>query len=246
MTFFVPPIVVLLLGLAILVAGADILVRNATRLAELVGVSPLMIGLTVVALGTSSPELAIALRSALNGAGDMALGNVVGSNIINILLILGVAALIRPVRVSEQLIRLDVPVMFAVSLVTLLLASDNLISLSDGLLLTFLGLVWLARDIDRGVSNRSAAQSIAFQAARSGAQQTSIADLRGRAAITVDPRAATAAATRTAEALFAEYDLDGELTSVMVDLDAVSVALRVTDGEVAVTGSATVRAERAP
>ncbi len=111
---------------------------------------------------------------------------------------------------------------------------------------TFLGLVWLARDVDRGVSNRSAAQSIAFQAARSGAQQTSIADLRGAAAISVDPRAATTAATRTADALFAEYGLDGELTSVVVDFDAVSVALQVTDGDVTVTGSATVRAERAP
>jgi cation:H+ antiporter len=123
-------------------AGAEILVRNSTRLAELVGVSPLMIGLTVVALGTSSPELAIALRSALDGVGDMALGNVVGSNIINILLILGVAAMIRPVRVSEQLIRLDVPVMFAASLITFFLASDGRISRSDGALLTFLGVVY--------------------------------------------------------------------------------------------------------
>jgi Tfp pilus assembly protein PilX len=111
---------------------------------------------------------------------------------------------------------------------------------------TFLGLVWLARDVDRGVSNRSAAQSIAFQAARSGAQQASIPDLRADRGIVVDARAATTAATRTAMALFGDYGVNGELTSVTVGLDAVSVALRITDGDVMVTGSATVRAERAP
>ena len=111
---------------------------------------------------------------------------------------------------------------------------------------TFLGLVWLARDVDRGVSNRSAAQSIAFQAARSGAQQASIPDLRADRGIVVDARAATTAATRTATALFGDYGVNGELTSVTVELDAVSVALRITDGDVMVTGSATVRAERAP
>lgn len=116
--------------------------------------------------------------------------------------------------------------------------------------LTFLGLVWLANDVDRGVSNRSAAQSIAFQAARSGAQQTSISDLRGSPNsdedIRIDAARARQAAQRVATSLFASYGLDGSITSIVVESDSVSVAVSVTDGGRTVTGSGTVRAERAP
>ena len=112
---------------------------------------------------------------------------------------------------------------------------------------TFLGMVWLARDVDRGVSNRSAAQSIAFQAARSGAQSASIADLRNNAdAGAIDEPAARRAATATADALFASYDVDGSITSIEVDGDRVAVTVEITDGSVTVTGAGTVRAERAP
>ena len=112
---------------------------------------------------------------------------------------------------------------------------------------TFLGIVWLARDVDRGVSNRSAAQSIAFQAARSGAQSASIADLRNNAdAGAIDEQAARQAATATADALFASYDVDGSITSIDVEGDRVAVTVVITDGSVTVTGAGTVRAERAP
>ena len=112
---------------------------------------------------------------------------------------------------------------------------------------TFLGMVWLARDVDRGVSNRSAAQSIAFQAARSGAQSASIADLRGSdAAVGIDERAARLAATATAGALFASYGLEGSITSIDIDGDRVAVTVEITDAGVTVTGAGTVRAERAP
>jgi hypothetical protein len=112
---------------------------------------------------------------------------------------------------------------------------------------TFLGLVWLARDVDRGVSNRSAAQSIAFQAARSGAQAVSIGALRGAApAPVIDPTSARSAASRTAERLFGSYGVDGEVTSIEVAADTVSVTVRITDGGLVVTGAGTVRAERAP
>ena len=112
---------------------------------------------------------------------------------------------------------------------------------------TFLGMVWLARDVDRGVSNRSAAQSIAFQAARSGAQSASIADLRNNAdAGAIDEPAARRAATATADALFASYDVDGSITSIEVDRDRVAVTVEITDGNITVTGAGTVRAERAP
>ena len=110
---------------------------------------------------------------------------------------------------------------------------------------TFLGLVWLARDVDRGVSNRSAAQSIAFQAARSGAQSAALTDLRSGVAV-VDPTLASSAATATAGALFASYGVDGSVTSIEVADDRVSVTVAIVDGGRTVTGAGTVRAERAP
>ena len=112
---------------------------------------------------------------------------------------------------------------------------------------TFLGMVWLARDVDRGVSNRSAAQSIAFQAARSGAQSASIADLRGsNDAGGIDEPTARQAATTTAGALFASYGLEGSITSIVIDGDRVAVTVEIIDAGVTVTGAGTVRAERAP
>ncbi|MBT9173612.1 MAG: Inner membrane protein YrbG [Syntrophomonadaceae bacterium] len=124
-----------ILGLLFLIAGAEILVRGASRLAVAAGISPLIIGLTVVAYGTSSPELAVSVMSAVSGQADIALGNVIGSNIFNVLFILGVSALIVPLIVSQQLVRLDVPLMIAVSVLLLLIGLDGNISRPDGLLL---------------------------------------------------------------------------------------------------------------
>ena len=123
------------LGLVLLVAGAEALVRGASRLAALFGISRLVIGLTVVAAGTSSPELAVSLGAAFSGQSDLAVGNVVGSNIFNVLCILGLCALILPLRVSSQLVRTDVPVLVGVSLLLLVLAADGRIGRLDGLLL---------------------------------------------------------------------------------------------------------------
>lgn len=130
------------LGLALLVIGAEMLVRGASRLAAALNISPLVIGLTVVAFGTSAPEIAVSVQSALSGqaGADIAVGNVVGSNIFNVLFILGLAAMIVPLFVSQQLIRVDVPVMIAVSVLLLLLALDGLLSRWNGLLL-FAGIV---------------------------------------------------------------------------------------------------------
>ena len=107
-----------LVGLALLLGGAEGLVRGASRLAAALRISPLVIGLTVVAFGTSSPELAASLTSALAGSGDLALGNVVGSNIFNIGSVLGLTALITPggVPVAEPAIGFDIPFMVAVAL----------------------------------------------------------------------------------------------------------------------------------
>jgi len=127
-------------GLIFLVFGAELLVRGASRLATFLGISPLIIGLTVVAFGTSTPELAVSLISSLRGAPDIALGNVVGSNIFNILFILGISATIRPLFISVQLIRLDVPLMILVSVLLFLFGMNGVISQLEGGIL-FLGLI---------------------------------------------------------------------------------------------------------
>jgi len=99
------PLIAFVIGLLALVGGAELLVRGASRLALSFGISPLVVGLTVVAFGTSSPELAVSVQSAWSGQVDIALGNVVGSNVFNVLFILGVSALIVPLLVAQQLIR---------------------------------------------------------------------------------------------------------------------------------------------
>ena len=131
-------VMLLLLGLALLLVGAEMLVRGASRLALATGMSPLVIGLTVVAFGTSTPELAVSIGAANSGAPDIALGNVVGSNITNVLLILGVSALIAPLIVARQLIRVDVPIMVGVSVLALVLALDGGIGRVDGAILAAL------------------------------------------------------------------------------------------------------------
>lgn len=128
-------IVLFIVGLVFLIIGAEALVRGASRMAAVLGISPLVIGLTVVAFGTSSPELAVSVKSALSSQASIAVGNVVGSNIFNVLFILGISALIVPLVVSQQLVRLDVPLMIALSIIVLLLSLDEIFSRTDGLML---------------------------------------------------------------------------------------------------------------
>lgn len=130
--------VFLLLGIVFLVVGADFLVRGASNLAAMARISPLVIGLTVVAFGTSAPELAVSLHAAFNNQADLAIGNVVGSNICNVLLILGTSALVAPLVVAQQLVRLDVPIMIGVSGLVFFFSLDGQISTVDGSIL-FLG-----------------------------------------------------------------------------------------------------------
>ncbi len=136
-------------GLVVLVGGGELLVRGASKLAAAVRISPLVIGLTVVAFGTSAPELAVSVQASINGNPDLAVGNVVGSNIFNVLFILGLSALIVPLFVASDFIRRDVPIMIVVSLLLLLLSLDGTIGRLDGGLL-FAGIVaytwWCIRE----------------------------------------------------------------------------------------------------
>jgi cation:H+ antiporter len=146
-------ILLLVSGLVLLVAGGELLVRGAARLAFSFGISPLIIGLTVVAFGTSSPELAVSVKAALEGSADIAVGNVVGSNIFNVLFILGASAIIVPLLVSQQLIRLDVPVMIVASAVFLLFARDGVLSRAESLLLVAALVAYIAMQL--GISRRA-------------------------------------------------------------------------------------------
>jgi cation:H+ antiporter len=167
MSLYLIPATWITLGLCVLLVGGELLVRGAAALAAAVRISPLVIGLTVVAFGTSAPELAVSVQSGMSGQGDLALGNVAGSNIANVLLILGISALITPLVVSSQLVRFDVPLMVAVSVLLVLVAADGRISRADGLLfvvglLVYTGWsIWQGRregpDVQKEFAGRSAA-----------------------------------------------------------------------------------------
>lgn len=128
-------LVLIALGLAGLFFGGEWLVRGSSRLARSFGIPPLIIGLTVVAFGTSAPELLVSLSAALGTSSDIALGNVIGSNIANIGLILGLSALLFPVVVHIGLVQREIPIMIAVSAAAALMMGDGEISRLDGLLL---------------------------------------------------------------------------------------------------------------
>lgn len=122
-------------GLAFLIWGAEILVRSSSKLAASVGVSKLVIGLTVVAFGTSAPELAVGIEAGISNQPDILLGNVIGSNLTNTLLILGLSALIIPLKVHKNLIRFDLPVMIGATLLLIYLSFNNLLTFWECMIL---------------------------------------------------------------------------------------------------------------
>jgi cation:H+ antiporter len=134
----------IVLGLVLLVAGGELLVRGASGLATRIGMSSLVVGLTVVAFATSAPELAVTLGAVMGGEPGLAVGNVVGSNIANVLMILGSSAIILPLLVKVQLVRIDIPFMAALSILFLLLAIDGGFSRVDGLILLVLLVLYIA------------------------------------------------------------------------------------------------------
>ncbi|MGF1519027.1 MAG: calcium/sodium antiporter [Nodosilinea sp.] len=135
-------ILLLIAGGGLLLVGAEALVRGASKLASLLGIAPLIIGLTIVAYGTSAPELAVSMQSTLAGQGDIALGNIIGSNIFNVLVILGLSSLVAPLPVAQQLIKLDVPIMVGISALLLFFSLDGLLQPSDGIVLIIGGVVY--------------------------------------------------------------------------------------------------------
>ena len=164
----------ILAGLVALIIGGEGVVRGASFLAAIARIPPVIVGLTVVALGTSSPELAVGISSALAGEPDFVVGNVVGSNIYNVLLVLGGSALLVPLVVERSLIRWDVPVMVVASVGLLLLAGDGILTRSDGIILVAALVLYLAVAVVQARRNAIVAADDEF-ARRFAARQRSAA-----------------------------------------------------------------------
>ena len=136
-------LLLLAVGFVMLVKGADWFVDGAAGIARKFRIPQLVIGLTIVAMGTSAPEAAVSISAALKGSADITIGNIVGSNILNILIILGLASLIVPIAVAKATIKLDMPFMLLISAVLLVLGWDGTVTLGDGLILAALFIAYI-------------------------------------------------------------------------------------------------------
>lgn len=139
----IPPFWIFLAGLIIITIGAELVLRGSSKLASLLGISPILIGLTVVSIGTSLPELAVGITAIKEGSGDIAVGNIAGTNIVNILLILGLSAAIRPLPLHLKSIKSEVFVMIFAAILLLVLSFDGTLSYIDGMIMLTLGILYL-------------------------------------------------------------------------------------------------------
>ena len=156
----------LVAGLVLLVIGAEFLVRGAAKIAAILQIPPLIIGLTIVAYGTSAPEMSVSVMSSFSAQGaDIAIGNVVGSNICNILLVLGLSSVVAPLVVTKQVIRSDVPIMIGVSLLLFMFALDGQISRVDSIIFFIGGVLYTL--------------SLIYQSSKHGAEQDEFAEEYG-------------------------------------------------------------------
>lgn len=150
-----------ILGFIALIVGAEILIRAGTRLAALIGIPPILIGLTVVSIGTSMPELAVGIDAALVGAGSLAVGNIAGTNTFNILFILGLSALLLPLSLELRTIRIDLPVMIAAALALVAMAWNGVLTRTEGAILVAASVVYTGVII-YGARRESSAEKAEF------------------------------------------------------------------------------------
>ncbi|RYG38319.1 MAG: calcium/sodium antiporter [Burkholderiales bacterium] len=149
-----------IVGLVVLVAGAEMLVRGGSALAGRLKISPTIIGLTVIAIGTSAPELAVGVDASLKGNGELAIGNIAGTNTVNILLILGLSALIKPLHLQKNTLKLDLPAMLVAAIALYALSLDGVLSWGDGVILIALGLCYSGLLWRAALRERAAATEI--------------------------------------------------------------------------------------
>lgn len=152
------PALAILLGFVVLIWSADLFVAGAASIAQNIGMSPILIGLTIVSLGTSAPEVLVALTASLSGAGSLAIGNAIGSNIANIALVLGATVLVAPLMVQEQCMKKEVPVLLAVTAGAGLLIMDGELTAFDGWLMVFVLALMLGQLVRREFKGTNLAQ----------------------------------------------------------------------------------------
>jgi cation:H+ antiporter len=140
----VPPAIEFLGGLVVLIFGAEVLIRNATAAARMLGISPIVVGLTIVSVGTSTPELAVGLTAVAEGNAGLAVGNIAGTNTVNILLILGSSAAIRALPIRMQSIKLDVPAMIGAAVALIIMSLDGVLTRGEGALLLLAAVLYTA------------------------------------------------------------------------------------------------------
>ena len=134
---------ILTAGLILLCVGSSLLVEGAASTAVMFAVRPVIVGLTIVSFATSAPELLVSLVAAVKGSGGISIGNILGSNVINISLVLGISAIIKPVTIKKQIVKIEIPYMILISCIFWLLCMDSKIGKSDGFILIFLLIVFL-------------------------------------------------------------------------------------------------------
>ena len=187
-------------GFVLLIVGAEFLVRGASSLAQRFGVSPLVVGLTVVSFGTSAPELAVSVGGSLSGEADVAVGNIVGSNVMNVLLILGLAAVITPLIVRDRLVRFDVPLLIGVSLAAWLMSADGVIGRLEGSILVATLVLYLATLLFGAREGKTAPEANDAEAAPSGSVPGNVGlILLGLLGLTLGARWLVEGAVATAE-----------------------------------------------
>jgi cation:H+ antiporter len=232
--------VLLAVGFLALIAGGEVLVRGASGLARTLGLSPLVIGLTVVSFATSAPELAVTLDASLSGRPGLAVGNVVGSNIVNVLLVLGLSALFLPLAVRSAVTKRDVPVMIALSVLMLVLALDGSVSQLDGIVLALLLLAYVAYSVRAGrrhyKEDRTGAESGADEGAKPPHRPwvDAVLVLAGVALLVVGARSLVTSATDIASAL--------GLSELIIGLTVVAIGTSLP--ELATSVIAAARGER--
>jgi cation:H+ antiporter len=149
-----------MLGLILLFAGSSMLVEGAASTAVMFAVRPVIIGLTIVSFATSAPELLVSLVAAVKGSGGISLGNILGSNVINIALVLGISSVIKPVTIQKQIIKIEIPYMILISCIFWLLCMDSNIGQTDGFILIFLLIVFLIYGVTTAKDKNSDTQIV--------------------------------------------------------------------------------------
>ncbi|MBX3239149.1 MAG: calcium/sodium antiporter [Chitinophagaceae bacterium] len=152
------PYLVFLIGLVVITIGADFLLKGAAKIASLLGIRPIIIGITVVSIGTSLPELAVGITAVSEGAEDIAIGNIAGTNLVNILLILGLSAALRPLPLQLKTIKLEMFVMVFSAFLLLALCLDGLLSIRDGILMLLIGVIYIFLTIKNSKKENASVQ----------------------------------------------------------------------------------------